>query len=91
MVQNIEEKEFLSHSEFAESHLLDGVVLYNIIPEKTQINLCSLQIGKQRQTKVKDTSELQLGLIGVSYRNMGQELLIRTIMTQRQLDHQSPP
>lgn len=62
---------FLTHSEFAESQLLDGVLLYDTIPGKTQINVCSLQIGKQRQTKVKDTSELQLGLIGVSYRNMG--------------------
>lgn len=63
----------------------------DIITGKTWINVYSLQIGKQRQTKVKDTTKLQLGFIGVPYRNMGEELIIRTEMTERQMNHQSLP
>ena len=41
-----------------------------------------------------DTTKVQLGepmsFIGVTYRNMGEELLIGTEMTQRQLHHQGP-
>ena len=42
-----------------------------------------------------NTTEVQLGVpvsfIGVTYRNMGEELLIGTEMTQRQLHHQGTP
>lgn len=42
-----------------------------------------------------DTTKVQLGklmsFVGVIYRNIGEELLVRADMNQRQMHYQSPP